>query len=56
MDMLPATLGDGPGKGDWIPIDHFADVLVGLALAPKLDHNYARGTTVKHVVHSRPVM
>ncbi|XPS74039.1 hypothetical protein M3J07_006154 [Ascochyta lentis] len=55
MGVLPAELGNGADKVDWIPIDHLAEVLVELALAPKHAGVEACGAAVGHVVHPRPV-
>ncbi|KAJ4341537.1 hypothetical protein N0V95_007183 [Ascochyta clinopodiicola] len=55
MGVLPARLGNGADKVDWIPIDHLSEVLVELALTPQQVEASPRGAAVNHIVHPYPV-
>ncbi|UPX12162.1 uncharacterized protein EKO05_0002728 [Ascochyta rabiei] len=55
MGVLPARLGNGADKVDWIPIDHLAEVLVELALASQHVEAGTCGAAVNQIVHPYPV-
>ncbi|KAF1940667.1 ochratoxin A non-ribosomal peptide synthetase [Clathrospora elynae] len=58
---LPKTLGRVSAAGvpidcNWVPVDHLAEVLVELTLAPEdKDKSGKRGVSVNQIVHPKPV-